>query len=145
MVIKKGTNRQLKTLFLSNDLSFPYLLGYDNDKVHFSYSKASKMSGLSKQYHACDHWNVFTLHTRAYSATCVPLQVLFQCTGESVQDAYLQSMKNLFGVGFGSLPMLCRVTLASNCGYWEKTLLFGEMLEAGANIIRTVKRVSENN
>ena len=103
------------------------------------------MSGLSKQYHACNHQNGLTLHTRAYSPMCVPLQVSFQCTGESVQDTYLQSMKNLFGVGFGGLPMLCRVTLASNRGYWEKTLLFGEMLEAGADIIGTFKRVSENN
>ena len=50
-------------------------------------------------------------------------------------------MKNLFGTGVGGVPNLLGVTLASDRGYWEKGLLFGEMLEGGADIIGTVKRV----
>ena len=40
------------------------------------------------------------------------------------------------------MPCLRGVTLASDRGYWEKTILFGQMLEAGADVIGTVKRVS---
>ena len=50
-------------------------------------------------------------------------------------------MGNLFCVGFGGLPKLRGVTLASNRGYWEKQLLFEQMLEAGADVIGTVKQV----
>ena len=141
-LIEEGINRQLKNLFLSDDLTFPYLIGYDDDKVHFCYSKETKMSGLSQQYHACDHRNGLTLHTGAFSATCVPIHVSFQRRGESVQDTYLRSMRELFGVGRGGLPLLRSVTLASDRGYWDKKLLFGQILEAGADIVGTMKRVS---
>ena len=67
--------------------------------------------------------------------------MFFQRFGESVQDTYIQTMKDLFGSGAGRFPKLLGVTLASDRGYWEKGLLFDQMMEGGADIIGTVKRV----
>lgn len=137
----EGTvNQQLKILFLSSAAQFPYLLGYDDDKLHFEYSGRTMMGGLSQQHHVKDNRKGLTLHTCAFSATCVPVSVCFQRFGESVQDTYVRSMKELFGTGIGGLPMLDGVTLASDRGYWEKGILFN-MIDAGANIVGTVKRV----
>ena len=140
--VEDATNQQLRSLFMSADNDFPYLLGFDDDKVHYEYSNASKMGGLSAQHHVKDNRRGLTLHTCAFSATCVPTTVLFQRHGESVQDTYLRSMRNLFGIQYGGLPNLRGVTLASDRGYWEKNILFGNFLESGANIIGTMKRVS---
>ena len=140
-VIEQTTNQQLRLLFMSSSDDFPYLLGYDDDKIHFEYSSKTKMDGLGQQHHVKDNRKGLTLHMCAFSATCVPVVVSFQQTGESVQETYSRTMKELFGTGSGGVPNLLGITLASDRGYWEKSLLFGEMLEGGANIIGTVKRV----
>ena len=140
-VIEHTINQQLKLFFMSDDADFPYLLGFDDDKVHFHYSTTTKMSGLSQQHHVKANKKGLTLHTCAFSATCVPVAVSFQRFGESVQDTYTRTMKDLFGSGAGGLPRLLGVTLASDRGYWEKGLLFDQMMEGGADIIGTVKRV----
>ena len=142
MIVENIVNEELKTLFMSSEPNFPYLIGYDDDKVHFDYSLITKMHGLSQQFHACDNHKGLTLHTCAYSAICVPVAVHFQREGESVQETYSRSMKSTFGTGVGGLPNVQGVTLASDRGYWKKGLLFGTMLEAGADIVGTVKRVS---
>ena len=139
-MIENATNQQLKQLFLSTDENFTYLVGYDDDKLHFDYSSNSKMSGLSPQHHVKDNRRGLTLHTCAFSATCVPVSVHFQRIGESVQDTYRRCVKEVFGIGRGGLD-LHNVILASNRGYWEKQLLFQDMLDAGSNIVGTMKRV----
>ena len=83
-IIEQTTNQQLRLLFMSSDTNFPYLLGYDDDKIHFEYSTRTKMDGLSQQHHVKDNRKGLTLHTCAFSATCVPVSVSFQQTGESV-------------------------------------------------------------
>ena len=100
------------------------------------------MNGLSQQHHVKENKKGLTLHTCAFSATCVPVAVSFQRFGESVQDTYTRTMRDLFGAGQGGVVKLPGVTLASDRGYWEKGLLFQEMMEGGAEIIGTVKRVS---
>ena len=140
-IIEDSTNQQLKTLFLSDDDNFPYLFGFDDDKLHFAYSRSTKMEGLSPQHHVKDNRRGLTLHTCAYPATCVPVAVRFQRLGESVQGTYVRTMKDIFGIGHNGKLQLRGVTLASDRGYWEKSLLFGDFLEGGANVIGTVKRV----
>ena len=141
-LVEDAVNRQLRLLFVSSESTFPYHIGFDDDKVHFDFSSKTNMQGLSPQVHQKDNRRGLTLHTCAYSATCVPVTVSFQRSGESVQDTYYRSMQDVFGTGSGGLPCLRGVTLASDRGYWEKTILFGQMLEAGADVIGTVKRVS---
>ena len=143
-ILEDTTNRQLKLLFMSAEKGFPYLLGFDDDKIHFDYSNKTKMNGLSKQHHVKDNRKGLTLHTCAFSATCVPVAVSFQRYGESVQDTYVRSMTDLFGQIPGGCPNLVGATLASDRGYWEKGLLFGQVLEGGGNVIGTVKRVSRS-
>ena len=142
LLVEEAVNQELRLLFLSSDESFPYLLGFDDDKVHFQYSSKTKMQGLSPQHHQKDNRRGLTLHTCAFSAACIPLTVSFQRTGESVQDTYFRAMKDIFGVGAGGLLNLRGIILASDRGYWERDILFGQMLESGADIIGTVKRVS---
>ena len=74
-VVEESTNQQLKTLFLSGDENFPYLFGFDDDKLHFGYGRATKMEGLSPQHHVKDNRRGLTLHTCAYPATCVPVAI----------------------------------------------------------------------
>ena len=136
-IVESATNQQLKQLFLSNDENFLYLLGYNNDKLHFDYSSKSKLSGLSPQHHVKDNRKGLTLHTCAYSATCVPVTVHFQRMGEGVQDTYRRTIREIFGD-----MSLENVTMASDRGYWEKSLLFDDVLGSGANVVGTVKRVS---
>ena len=140
--LEETVNGQLKILFLSDDESFPYLFGFDDDKLHFNYSSVTEMSGISKQHHVKDNRRGLTLHTCAYSATCVPVAVSFQRAGESVQDTYLHTMTDIFGTSHNGQPNLRGVTLASDRGYWEKSLLFGPILESGADVVGTTKRVS---
>ena len=137
-----ATNETLRNLFLSNNNNFPYLLGFDNDKIHFCYAKDTKMEGLSPQHHVKDNRCGLTLHTCAYPATCVLVAVNFQCIGEGVEDTYVWTVWDIFGIGPNGHINLRNVTLASDRGYWEKSLLFSDFLEGGANVVGTVKRVS---
>ena len=77
-IVEDAVNQQLKTLFMSADTDFPYLLGYDDDKLHFDYSGTSDMQGLSPQHHVKDNRKGLTLHTCAYSATGIPVCISFQ-------------------------------------------------------------------
>ena len=140
-IIENSTNQQLRTLFLANEEDFPYLFGFDDDKLHFAYSRTTKMEGLSPQHHVKDNRRGLTLHTCAYPATCVPVAVRFQRLGESVQATYVRTMREIFGIGYNGQLQLRGVTLASDRGYWEKALLFKDFLEGGANVVGTVKRV----
>ena len=140
-IIESAANQQLKQLFLSNDENFSYLFGYDDDKIHFDYSSKTNFSGLSPQHHVKDNRKGLTLHTCAFSATCVPVTVHFQRIGESVQDTYRRTIQEIFGNATGEVN-LENVTMASDRGYWEKTLLFDDILNSGANVVGTVKRVS---
>ena len=140
-IIENSTNQQLRMLFLSNEEDFPYLFGFNDDKLHFAYGRTTKMEGLSPQHHVKDNRRGLTLHTCAYPATCVPVAVRFQRLGESVQATYVRTMREIFGIGYNGHLQLRGVTLASDRGYWEKALLFKDFLEGGANVVGTVKRV----
>ena len=70
-----------------------------------------------------------------------PVTVHFQRIGESVQDTYRQTIQEIIGNATGEVN-LENVTIASNRSYWEKTLLFDDILNSGANVVGTVKRVN---
>ena len=74
-----------------------------------------------------------TLHTGAYSATCVPLVVSFQQQGESVQVTYIHSMINVFGCGDGHRPEMRGRTIASDRSYLHEELVFDKFLERKKN------------
>ena len=145
MTMEETVNTTFKALFLGDDKDSrdTYLIGLDDDKLHFNYSNKSSMQGLKGTYHACDHRKGFTLHTAALSASCVPICVMFQRELESVQATYVRILKSLFGRERGeAAPDLRGVTLASDRGYWKPNLLFEHVLENGGNVEGTVQRVS---
>ena len=147
MSLEETTNSNLKCLFMSADDSVgdTYLIGLDDDKVHFNYRHSTDMNGLKNAVHVKDNRRGFTLHTAALSATCVPLSVMFQREQESVQATYMRILKYLFGNERGeAAPDLRGVTLASDRGYWKPGLVFDNVLECGGNIEGTVQRVSLN-
>ena len=94
-----ATNETLRNLFLSNNNNFPYLLGFDYDKIHFCYAKDIKMEWLSSQYYVKDNRHELTLHTCAYPATCILVAVNSQCIGEGFEDttegAYIDGFEKL--------------------------------------------------
>ena len=146
ITVEELLNSNLKRLFLPGENGYreSYLIGLDDDKLHFNYNHSSKMNGLKAVHHTKDNRKGFTLHTAAYSAMCVPISVMFQRQQESVQGSYLRLLKSLFGQERGeALPDLRGVTLASDRGYWKPSLVFEHILEAGANIEGTVQRVSQ--
>ena len=145
MSIEECVNTNFKALFLGNERNGgeSYLIGLDDDKLHYNYSSKSPMQGLKGTYHACDHRKGFTLHTAALSASCVPICVMYQRELESVQATYLRILKSVFGKERGeAAPDLRGVTLASDRGYWKPTLLFEHVLDNGGNVTGTVQRVS---
>ena len=147
MTIEEVANTSFKTLFLpgkdSNKKTF--LLGIDDDKLHFNYRRSSQMRGLKYVHHVKDNKRGFTLHTAAYSALCVPICVMYQRELEGVQATYQRILKYVFGKESGeAVPDMKRVTLASDRGYWKPALIFSHALESGANVEGTVQRVSKN-
>ena len=126
----------------SSSTSNPYLIAIDDDKVHFAWGNNSQTNGLKRCHHAKDNRRGFTVHTAAFPASQIPIGAFFQRDRESVQVTYIRMLKRMFGNGSDVLPDLRNVTLASDRGYWMPRFLFEELLEAGANIEGTVKRVS---
>ena len=145
IILEETANKLFKSLFMDDDENnFPsYLLGIDDDKLHYNYGKNSALNGLKPTHHVKDNKKGFTLHTAAFSATCVPVTVCFQRDQESVQDTYIRIIKILFGSGAEAPPNLRGVTLASDRGYWKPSLVFEYMLEWGAQVQGTVQRVSQ--
>ena len=58
--------------------SLTFLLGLDDDKLHFNHSKQTDTDGLKKDHHAKDNRRGFTAHPCCFSAMCVPDNVSFQ-------------------------------------------------------------------
>ena len=144
MTIEDLANNCFKSLFMNDDSNFRnnYLIGLDDDKLHFHYSRNSTMNGLKCVHHVKDNRRGFTLHTAAFSALCVPVCVMYQREMEGVQATYMRMMKSLFGKERGeAAPDLRGVILASDRGYWKPGLLFDDILEAGANVEGTIQRV----
>ena len=144
MTIEDVANTSFRSLFLDDNHNSHnnYLIGLDDDKLHFHYSKSSTMNGLKCVRHVKDNRKGFTLHTAAFSALCVPVCVMFQRELEGVQATYMRMMKYLFGKTRGeAAPDLRGITLASDRGYWKLSLLFENILESGANVEGTVQRV----
>lgn len=55
-----------------------FLLGLDDDKLHYNHDSKTVSDGLKKDHHAKDNRKGLTAHTCCNSATCVPIQVAFQ-------------------------------------------------------------------
>jgi hypothetical protein len=133
-----------RKLFMASKEDFPlfhYRIGLDDDKPHYAWTKHSDATAIKKVHHAKDNRRGFTVHTAAYSATDVPVGVVFQREKESVQDSFLRIVGDLFGKSTGNATDLHGATFASDRGYWIASLLF-KLLDAGAEIEGTIKRVS---
>ena len=141
--VEGALNKCMRSLFYDITPGAPHMVAIDDDKLHFAYGQSSKTEGLKRCHHAKDNRRGFTVHTAAYPASQVPIGAYFQREGESVQGTYIRMMKKMFGNNGGDiLPDLRNVTLASDRGYWMPKFLFHNLLEAGANVEGTVKRVS---
>ena len=141
--LEDAINNNIKRIVFQNSSeSVPHLVAIDDDKVHFAWTLSSNADGLKRCHHAKDNRRGFTVHTAAFPASQIPIGAYFQRDGESVQTTYLRMLKKMFGNGSDVLPDLRNITLASDRGYWMPRFLFQQLLEAGANIQGTVKRVS---
>ena len=141
--VETVVNKCMRCLFFDNSVDSHHTVAVDDDKLHYAYTRSSRFEGLKCCHHAKDARRGFTVHTAAYPASQVPIGAYFQREGESVQATYKRMMKKMFGNNGGDvMPNLGNVTLASDRGYWMPQFLFKDMLEAGANVEGTVKRVS---
>ena len=141
--VEEAINTTIRELTVDLSPGVSHLVAVDDDKVHYAWTLASKFDGLKCCHHAKDMRRGFTVHTAAYPGSQIPIGAYFQREGESVQVTYLRMIRNIFGKYRGdTLPDLRRVTFASDRGYWMPQFLFQNLLEAGANVEGTVKRVS---
>ena len=77
--------------------AFKYVVGVDDDKVHYNYSQSTKTDGLKKGHHAKDNRHGFTAHTACHSATAGPLNVSFQRSEETVRATTDRMITAMFG------------------------------------------------
>ncbi len=119
--------------------AFDYVVGLDDDKVHYNYSQSTKADGLKKGHHAKDNRHGFTTHTACHSETADTLNVYFQRTEGMVWLTTERMSTTMFGKHTDKAGRLNNIELAMDWGYWEAGLLFG-LLDKGANIHGTIKR-----
>lgn len=136
-------NKDLKDLFLcdSGDESFNFLIALDDDKMHFAISESTALHGLKAQRHVRDNRKGLTAHTSAMAAMDVPLRIDFERERDTTSTCFARQIKTLFGGNGGDgIPNLSNVTLASDRGYWNQSLLFDFVVDSGAHVIGTVAR-----
>ena len=143
--VKSALNKAYKELFTesttaTDDQHFRYIIGLDDDKLHYNWSKETDSDFLKKDHHAKDNRQGFTLHTAAFSATAAPLHVSAQRSGETVRLTTERMLDEIFGKHTGTAVSLKNVDLAMDRGYWEAKLLFN-MLSKGAHLYGTIKRI----
>lgn len=145
-------NEAFKTLFMEGEThlsatgiedeisTFLYVLGLDDDKLHYNYTKKTKTDGLKKDHHAKDNRHGFTAHTCCHSATAAPINVSFQRKSENVKHTTERMMDVMFGSHTGRVNRLDNVDIAMDRGYWDPVLLF-RLLDQGCNVHGTIKRM----
>lgn len=136
-----GTVSRNETDSSDEELSMKFVMGLDDDKIHYNYSADTYTDGLSKDHHAVDNRHGFTAHTLAHSATAAPIHVSFQRLMESVNDTTMRMLLvEAFGRHTGQVPDLNNVKIAMDRGYWLAKLLF-TLLNLGADVHGTIKRM----
>jgi hypothetical protein len=118
---------------------FSYIIGLDDDKLHYNHNSKTPADGLKKGHHAKDNRRGFTAHTACHSATAAPLNVSFQRQHETVHTTVERMLAYLFGKHTGQTGRLGFLELAMDRGYWEAVLLF-LLLDKGANVHGTIMR-----
>jgi hypothetical protein len=137
-------NKDLSEIFLPTDTDQEnFLVALDDDKMHYRITFATESLGLKQCRHVRDNVTGYTAHTSALAAMDVPIRIDMERERDSPHICYVRQIKKLFGGNCGDgIPNLSNVTVASDRGYWNVTLLFSFLLCAGANVIGTVKRIS---
>ena len=83
-----------------------------------------------------------TNHTSGYSATGIPIQIIWNRKKESCLDCYKRAVREMFGACTGNaIPKISNVTFASNQGYLIKPLL-EFLLQTKAHVVGTLQRAS---
>jgi len=123
---------------------FCYIIGLDDDKLHYNWSKETDSDFLKKDHHAKDVRHGFTLHTAAFSATAAPLHISAQRSNETVRLTTERMLDEIFRKHTGTAGSLDNVDLAMDCGYWETKLLFN-LLDKGAHLHGTRSSSSWDN
>ena len=106
------------------DEDFQYLIGLDDDKLHYNYTNKTKSDGLKKGHHAKDNRHGFTAHTACHSANAAPLNVSFQREHETVRTTTERMLRGMYGKHTGQTGRLDFLDIAMDRGYWEAVLLF---------------------
>jgi hypothetical protein len=118
-----------------------YMIGLDDDKLHFAWQHGiTNSDGLKMEHHTMDNRHGYTAHTACHSATATPVNVAFQREGEQVYDTATRIINQVFGQHTGIATRLEGLELAADRGYWLAKLVF-QLLSRGADIHGTIKRM----
>lgn len=143
--LESDLNDSLMALFLGpNDdetveirSTLSWLLGLDDDKLHFAWSSFTDSDGLKKDHHQKDNRHGFTAHTCCFSATCVPMQVQFQRESETVVSCMSRMVEAIFGRHTGRADLIDNTTFFMDRGYWNAKVFF-DLLDKGADVHGTI-------
>jgi hypothetical protein len=125
----------------TEDVLKQYIIGLDDDKIHYNYQRnVTNSDGLKLEHHAKDNRDGYTAHSAVKSESGAPICIHFQRSGEKIIDVYKDMMRKLFGRHQGQAVDLRNVIAASDRGCLEAKLLFW-LLNAGADIRGTIKRM----
>ena len=144
-LVESTLNKTYKELFteattVEDDLFFRYVIGLDDDKLHYNWNKETDSDYLKKDHHVKDIRHGFTLHTAAFSATAAPLHVSAQRSSETVRLTTERMLDEIFGKHTGTAASLDNVDLAMDRGHWKAKLFFN-LLAKGSNLHGTMKRM----
>ena len=99
--------------------TFRYVVGLDDDKLHYAYTKDTRADGLKKVHHAKDNRHGFTAHTACHSATAAPLNVSFQRKNETFRSTTERMIDAMFGKHSGRTDRLDNLEPMDR-GYWDR-------------------------
>lgn len=144
--VESTLNKAYKELFAesttttTDDSYFRYIIGLDDDKLHYNWGKETNSDFLKKDHHAKDNRHGFALHTAAFSATAAPLHVSAQRSNETVRLTTERMLDEIFGRHTGTAASLDSVDLAMDRGHWDAKLFFN-LLSKRAHLHGTIKRI----
>ena len=114
----------------------------DDDKIWLNLKNSSKTDLFNLKYttHVKDNRKGLIAHTAVSSGVNIPLGICFERSKDSTEKCFRRLLDRMFGQN-GSTN-LRNVYIHSDRGYMLPSLVFKYLLEVGADVLGTVKRIA---
>ena len=118
-------------------------ISLDDDKVwmNLSNSASQDLFGLRYTTHVKPNRKGIIAHTAVSTAIMIPLGIIFERTRDSTIDCFKRLLDFLFSQN--GMTNLRNVSIHSDRGYMIPSLVFEYLLQSGAEVVGTVKRLAQ--